>query len=268
MIPEPMPSPQATVIGSFSLTREATSISSGFFWSGCGNLVPEMGSSGLKTDPGAAQGLSASRIEALSDGVFAIAMTLLIFQLKVPELPQGASAAALMRDVLALWPQAACFALSFVTAGALWVAHRGQFHYIQRTDRPLLWINIFFLLFVSTIPFVTALVGRYPTYAFAVVLYGANMVLTVLALWCHWHYATRGHRLTSQHLSAAVVRLQSRRILAGPLIYIAAMIFAFWQPWISMACYAIVPIAYALPGAVDRHWLIHNKSWKPVDSDE
>src|SRR5450631_4181947 len=90
-------------------------------------------------------GLSAARIEALSDGVFAIAMTLLIFELKVPVLPKGVSAAVLVRGILALWPQASCFALSFITAGTLWVAHRGQFHYIHRTDRQLLWINIVFL---------------------------------------------------------------------------------------------------------------------------
>lgn len=219
-----------------------------------------MSTAGNQIDPRVATGLGAARIEALSDGVFAIGMTLLIFQLKVPELPRGVSAAELMRGIFALWPQAACFALSFITAGSLWIAHRGQFHYIERTDRPLLWLNIVFLLFVSTIPFVTALLGQYPDYTFAVVLYGANMVLTVMTLWFHWRYATSNHRLTAAHLSDAIVRLQSERILAGPAIYFSAMLIAVWQPWISIACYAIVPIAYALPGAVDRHWLIHRRT--------
>jgi uncharacterized membrane protein len=213
-----------------------------------------------RIDSDAGQGLSAARIEALSDGVFAIAMTLLIFQLRVPALPKDPSPAILMQTVAGLWPQAACFALSFITAGSLWIAHRGQFHYIRRTDRALLWINIIFLLFVSTIPFITGLLGQYPTYTFAVILYGVFMALTVLTLWYHWHYATRKRRLTSPHLSEAVVRLQSRRILSGPVIYIAAMSLAGWQPWISIACYLIVPIAYALPGAVDRHWLTHHKA--------
>lgn len=216
----------------------------------------------------AALGLSASRIEALSDGVFAIAMTLLIFQLKVPAFPKGVSARDLADGVLAMWPQAACFALSFITAGTLWVAHRGQFHYIHRTDRPLLWINIIFLLFVSVIPFVTALLGQYPTYTLAVTLYGGNMVLTVMTLWFHWRYATSRHRLTAPHLSRAVVELQSRRILLGPCIYVVAMVIAIVMdaPWISIICYAVVPIAYALPGAVDRHWLVHHKSWRPSTS--
>lgn len=219
---------------------------------------------GIPGNAGAAAGLGASRIEALSDGVFAIAMTLLIFNLKVPELPPGASSAALVRGVLDLWPQTACFALSFVTAGALWVAHRGQFHYIHGTNRQLLWINIVFLLFVSVIPFVTALVGRYPAYSFTVVLYGLNMVVTVLVLLWHWLYATRNHRLTSPHLSHAVVHLQARRILIATLIYLVAMAIAFWQPWISMVCYSIVPLGYALPGGVDRHWLGHHRHRTPA----
>ena len=218
--------------------------------------------------PKTATGLSAARIESLSDGVFAIAMTLLIFQLKVPAVAIDASPAVLIEGVTALWPQAACFALSFITAGSLWIAHRGQFHYIRRTDRPLLWINIIFLLFVSTIPFITALLGQYPTYTFAVILYGVSMVLTVLTLWFHWFYATRKHRLTGAHLSEAVVRMQSRRILTGPVIYIAAMSIAGWQPWISILCYLIVPIAYALPSAVDRHWFGHHKALRPEDSGE
>lgn len=207
-----------------------------------------------RADPEAAMGLSAARMEALSDGVFAIAMTLLIFQLKVPDLPAGAPAQALLESVLRLWPQAFCFALSFVTAGALWVAHRAQFHYIHRTDRPLLWINILFLLFVSTIPFVTALLGQYPAYTLAVVIYGANMVLTVMTLWAHWRYATNGHRLTGAHLGDDIVRLQSGRILAGAAIYVVAMAIAAWIPWVSLICYSTVPLAYALPGRVDRHW--------------
>ncbi len=209
-------------------------------------------------------GLSSTRIEALSDGVFAIAMTLLIFELKVPVLPQGASAASLAIALLAMWPQAACFAMSFITAGTLWVAHRGQFHYIRRTDRPLLWINIVFLLFVllfvSTIPFVTGILGQYPEYPLAVILYGVNMVLTVLTLWCHWRYATSKRRLTTPHLSDSVVKLQSRRILVGPGIYVVAMAMAFWTPRVSIILYALVPIAYATPGALDRYWLMHQKA--------
>lgn len=213
-------------------------------------------------------GLSASRIEALSDGVFAIAMTLLIFGLKVPVLPKGVAASLLIKGVLAVWPQAAVFALSFITAGTLWVAHRGQFHYIHRTDRQLLWINIVFLMFVSIIPFVTALLGQYPTYAFSVILYGANMILTVLTLWYHWRYATSKHRLTAPHLSEAVIRLQTRRILIGPCIYLFAIAICGLVPWISIVLYAVVPVAYAMPGAVDRHWHLHHKTIRPEGPGE
>jgi len=204
----------------------------------------------------APSGLSSARIEALADGLFAIAMTLLIFDLKAPSIT-GTSPVALMQATLALWPQAGCFAMSFITTATLWVAHRGQFHYIVRTDRPLLWINIFFLLLVSFIPFVTSLLGKYPENPFAIILYGVNMVLAVIVLWCHWRYATMRHRLTAMQLSDDVVRAQSLRILYGPCIYLFAMAFAPWHPVVSVSFYALVPLAYALPGSVDLHWHKH-----------
>ena len=198
-------------------------------------------------------GLSSARIEALADGLFAIAMTLLIFDLKAPTITDR-SPLALAHAVLAIWPQAACFVMSFITTATLWVAHRGQFHYIVRTDRPLLWINIVFLLLVSIIPFVTSLLGKYPQNAFAIMLYGANMVLAVIVLLYHWRYATQQHRLTARHLNDEIVRVQSRRILMGPCIYLFAMAFAPRFPVVSVAMYALVPIAYALPSSVDTHW--------------
>jgi uncharacterized membrane protein len=212
------------------------------------------GSGSAESARGEPAGLGAIRLEALCDGVFAIAMTLLVLELKVPVLPDGASPVELRHSLLALWPRALCYLMSFINAGALWIAHRGQFHYIHRTDRPLLWINIVFLMFVSAIPFFTALLGQYPSYRVPVALYGCNMILAVIMLWFHWHYATTRRGLTGKHLADAVVRLQSRRILLGPLIYLVAILGMLWSTWLSIVLYALVPIGYALPGAVDRHW--------------
>src|SRR5262245_27599586 len=116
-------------------------------------------------------GLSKARIEALTDGVFAIAMTLLIFGVKVPVITP-VTEKALRHELIQLWPSILTYAISFVMLGIYWVGHHNQYHYIQRTDRIFLWINIFFLMCVSSIPFSTSLLGQYPTERTALTIYG------------------------------------------------------------------------------------------------
>src|ERR1700737_1299223 len=105
--------------------------------------------------------LSRNRIEALTDGVFAVAMTLLVLDIKVPELPQPMATDELLRQLLALWPKFLSYVISFVILGVYWVGHHVQLSFIRRADRPLLWINILFLLWVALVPFSTALLGEY-----------------------------------------------------------------------------------------------------------
>ena len=102
-----------------------------------------------------------SRIEALSDGVFAVAMTLLIIDIRVPDLSSDPGFGRLARDVLSLWPHFVTYAVSFLIVGLYWVSHHLLFDLIRRTDRGLMWINLFFLLFVVVIPFSTALLGSH-----------------------------------------------------------------------------------------------------------
>ncbi len=201
------------------------------------------------------RGLNAGRVEALADGVSAVAMTLLILDLRLPNGIQGVSSRQLAHLLFALWPQAVCYAMSFVTIGALWVAHRTSFHYIRRTDRPLLWINILLLIFVTTIPFVTSVVAQFPTYTLPVVLYGIDLIFAVGMLYWNWKHATNRHNLVSPGLRESVIRTVSRRIAIGPVFYLLGIGVSHFYPWISIAIYASVPIAYAFPGAPDQHWL-------------
>ena len=98
-------------------------------------------------------GLATNRLEALVDGVFAVVMTLLVLDITVPSPTQPHAVAHLVRNLIALKPTVLSYALSFVIAGIYWVGHHNQFAYIRRTDRPLLWINILFLMCVAFIPF-------------------------------------------------------------------------------------------------------------------
>jgi uncharacterized membrane protein len=199
-------------------------------------------------------GLDAGRVEALSDGVFAIVLTLLVFELKVPQVGLGAGTAELAAGLRAMLPQALGYLLSFFALGNFWIAHRGQFHYVRRTDRALLWINLLFFLFLTAVPFVTAFLTEYPGQPVPVVVYGIDLMLAALTLYAHWHYATHDARLLDAPISPALVRQQGRRILVGPVIYFVGIACAVVSPWISLALYLLVPVYYLLPGAVDRHW--------------
>jgi len=120
--------------------------------------------------------LSTSRLETLTDGIFAIAMTLLVLNLQIPQIPAALVAARLPHQLEALWPKVLSFILSFIVVGVYWVGHHNQFHYIRRVDRSFMWINILFLLAIAFIPFSAGLLGTYVRQQVVVAIYGLNLV--------------------------------------------------------------------------------------------
>ena len=136
--------------------------------------------------------LGRNRIEALTDGVFAVAMTLLVLDIKVPELQQPLATAELPLKLVALWPKFLSYTISFVILGVYWVGHHVQLSFIRRADRPLLWINILFLLWVALVPFSTALLSEYSNTRLAIAIYGANLIAIGLTLALHWWRFTPG----------------------------------------------------------------------------
>jgi uncharacterized membrane protein len=213
-------------------------------------MMSEWGQAGQPGQPG----LSKGRIEALTDGVFAIAMTLLVFGIKIPQLPRPPAPGQLRNALLALWPQLLSYAMSFVMLGVYWIGHHNQFHYIRRSDRTLLWINIAFLMCVTFIPFSTALLGAYPGERLPLVVYGVNLTVVGVLLYLHWAHATSGYRLVDRDLSALVVRLAKRRILAAPGIITISILLSLYSPRLSLLIYVLVPVYYILPGRIDQAW--------------
>jgi uncharacterized membrane protein len=134
--------------------------------------------------------LSRNRVEALTDGVFAVAMTLLVLDIKVPELQAPSDISQLAVRLLALWPKFLSYTISFVILGVYLVGHHVQLSFIRKVDRPLLWINLLFLLWVALVPFSTALLSEYPMAQIAITLYGLNLIAIGLTLALHWWYAT------------------------------------------------------------------------------
>jgi uncharacterized membrane protein len=196
-------------------------------------------------------GLSTTRLEALSDGVFAVAITLLVLTLPVPQL---ASASELVPRLGALWPKLLSYALSFVIVGIYWVAHHNTFHYIKRSDRTLLWLNILLLMCIVFLPFPTALLGQYPEERVSIIIYAGTLVITGLVLQSLWWYATSGYRLVDRNIDPRLVQRATRRNLTAPLIYLLAIGISLFSVPASLVLFLLVPLYYIFPGRIDRHW--------------
>lgn len=199
-------------------------------------------------------GLTKSRVEALTDGVFAVAMTLLVFEIKVPGLLREASASGLARKLVALWPNFVGYAISFFILAIYWVGHHNQFHFIRRTDRPFLWLNVVFLFFVTLIPFSAALISAHPDEFIAIAFYGCNLIAVGLLLYSIWLYATRNRRLVDHDLSHEAVRQASQRILIAPCAFAVAIALGLFSTRASLALYALTALYYFFPSGIDVHW--------------
>jgi uncharacterized membrane protein len=198
--------------------------------------------------------LGKSRVEAFSDGVFAVAITLLVLNLQSSTFLKSVTDANLWQDFLELLPKFLVYALSFVIIGIYWVAHHNTFHYIRHSDRYLLWLNILLLLWIVFIPFPTALLGQYPELQFSIIIYGSTLVITGIALQLLWWYATSGHRLVDKDIDPYLVLKATQRNLAAPCIYLLAVAISFFSTSTSLVIFSLVPLLYIIPGSIDRHW--------------
>jgi uncharacterized membrane protein len=199
-------------------------------------------------------GLPPNRIEALADGIFAVAMTILVLELHVPELGPVASEARLLSALGNLVPKALSFVSGFVILGTLWIGHRYQFHYIRCSNRAILWINLVFLLAISFLPFVVALLGTYGAMRVTCILYGAALVVAMTCLLVQWLYAAGpSRRLVSRTLPPEVFAGLRNRVLMGMCGYGGGLLLALVAPRASLVCYVATPLLYLLPAGFDRH---------------
>ena len=209
------------------------------------------------TDPAiapswSANGMSLPRLMALSDGVFAIAITILAVNIRPPDLGDDPTEADLRRALWRLWPEYVSYALSFVVIGVYWIGHHNIFHQVRRSDRTLLWLNLLYLLCVSFVPFPAHLLGLYGDHPAAAYLYGANLVAAGGALLGLWVYVQRADLV----IPSARPRLWPGviYILAIPAVSAASMVVAAWSPRVSVAIYAAIPLLYFMPSRLDEGW--------------
>ncbi len=163
-------------------------------------------------------GQSVERLAALSDGIFAVAMTLLVLDLRVPATEAVHNEHDLWRALVAISPQLLRYLMSFITLGIFWVGQQTQLNHLARSDRHLTWIHIAFLFAVTIMPFSTRLLAEFTSYRTALLAYWGNILLLGVVLYCSWGYATR-KGLVKDDIPAEVPAAICRRIVIGQLLY-------------------------------------------------
>jgi uncharacterized membrane protein len=176
-----------------------------------------------------------NRVEAFSDGVFAIAITLLVLELHVP-----AGSGSLWHRLVHEWPQFAGYVVSFFIIGIMWVNHHSMFKQIVRADRALLFYNLLLLLWTALLPFPTRLISQYLGHggsdaAVAEAVYSANLTLAAIAFSLIWAHAVRGGRLISQPLGSGQEWRSIARFSAGTFLYGATIGISFLSPGAALA---------------------------------
>jgi uncharacterized membrane protein len=162
----------------------------------------------VSTQKGVTAFLAIHRLEALTDAVFAIVMTLLVLEVSIPEIAQPSLQAELPRRLIELGPKLYSYVLSFVVLGLLWSLHHLSLHSIKRSNMVLVWLNILFLMFVALIPFSTSLLGNYGTEQLSLVIYTGNVLLAAIMRLVIWVYATGKYRLVDSDISPRLVKQQ------------------------------------------------------------
>src|SRR5262245_17413394 len=193
-----------------------------------------------------------ARVMALTDGVFAIILTLLVLEIHVPELARGQTLREALQEIR---PSFVAFAISFIVVAISWIGHRELFAHVRRTDRPLVWLNILYMFPLCLLPFGASLIARYDTAAVSLQLYGFMLLAIALTRVLMFWYGT-GH----PHLLYDTIDQRSRVLgvvfVAVPAaIYLVAILIADASPRVSLWIYALVPVVYLLGAFLGRRSL-------------
>lgn len=190
-----------------------------------------------------------NRLHALTDGVYAIAMTLLVLELHVPD---ARSSAELVAGLIAILPNLFSFALGFAVLGTYLVGSAVNLSHLARVNRAALFLNVLQLFFISLLPFTTALLGRYSDEAAAVVVYALHLEALGLAQYAHWIYVLRHPVLVHAPIDARTARAATIRILVGPVAWATAMLLALVSARLGYAVFYVVLIGYVVAAVRDR----------------
>lgn len=148
-------------------------------------------------------------------------------------------------------PKILSFGISFIILAIYWIAHHRQFHYIKRSNRTLIWINIMFLMATCLLPFSTSLLGEHEEQEISILVYGSNSIIKASSLYGQWWYATshRG-RLVNGNVDPVIKTTQYRRLLFGIMVYFSAIAISFVYIHLSIFLFALILVPSFLPNKI------------------
>lgn len=196
-------------------------------------------------------GITPRRLEGLSDAIYAVAMTLLVLDLRLPPNPAGTQLSGVLHH---LYPNFITYALSFVTLGVLWTAHLIESHWVERISRTYVWLKIIYLMVIVLVPFSTQILSAYEYERLGVLFYGLNFLASMLLLLVLWTYATDEHRLVRKNLSDHVITWVKARLIVGNVFVAIALIIAvFFSTRVGAVLFIITQFLVIIPTvSIDR----------------
>lgn len=197
-----------------------------------------------------AHGLPKNRLETLVDGVFAIAMTILVLELRAP---QTLGPGGLAQGLVDLGSRFATFVISFIVLGVYWFAHHQVFHFVLRVNRTLVWLNILFLMGIALVPFAASVMGAYTNDAIALSLYGGVLGLLATLGYLIWWYMSGDRGLIEPGLDPALVHKVRVWLAIGPVITPVAIAVSFVSTTVALLIYLTLPVVFIFFNPVSRY---------------
>ena len=197
-----------------------------------------------------AHGLPKNRLETLVDGVFAIAMTILVLELRAP---QTLGPGGLAQGLVDLGSRFATFLISFIVLGVYWFAHHQVFHFVLRVNRTLVWLNILFLMGIALVPFAASVMGAYTNDPIALSLYGGVLGLLAALGYLIWWYISGDRGLIEPGLDPALVHKVRVWLAIGPVITPVAIAVSFVSTTVALLIYLTLPVVFIFFNPVSRY---------------
>jgi uncharacterized membrane protein len=188
-----------------------------------------------------------TRIEAFSDGVFAIVITLLAFQFNAPHLTRGVGIEQNFNELLKVYPNFISLVFGFLYVSVFWVNHHQLFHSIKEADRKLLWHNIHLLFWITLVPFTTGMVGDYPKIPLSAIALASVLLMVSVSSYIVRRYSYSHAAMINEHSSAQIIKSGLSRNLIAIVLNLAAIGIAFVNVMLSYIVFTIVLTMFIIP---------------------
>jgi uncharacterized membrane protein len=201
--------------------------------------------------------IATTRLETFSDGVIAIIITIMVIELKFPNILTDDTSVEVKTHLLHILPYFGAYVFSFMMIGIFWTNHHHMFHMLEKTDNILLWQNLFFLFWISLIPISTAFIGAGLMVPLSVALYGFILLMTTLSFAIMRTYTYKKglvHKDENKAISKAINKVTIRartKSYIGTIAYLISIPFAYINVYLSFICFIIPPVIFFIPDGID-----------------